>query len=101
QDLAYASHRHSLGWHRFPRSSSLTSRAPCTAQRSSACHPLPGWPTSHRNGRDQIGIGGRLHSGIGGRLPPEYALRPVSAIWPVALLAGCVVESAARLLNRQ
>ena len=43
--------------------------------------PLQGWPTSDRNGRDQIGIsgrlhsriGGRLHSRIGGRLPPEYA----------------------------
>src|SRR5215472_6951663 len=35
--------------------------------------PLQGWPTSDRNGRDQIGISGRLHSGIGGRLPPEYA----------------------------
>jgi hypothetical protein len=35
--------------------------------------PLPGWPTSNRIGRDQIGISGRLHSGIGGRLPPEYA----------------------------
>src|SRR5215467_11035888 len=35
--------------------------------------PLQGWPTSNRNGRHQIGISGRLHSGIGGRLPPEYA----------------------------
>ena len=56
QDLAYASHRHSLGWHRSPRSSFLTSRAPCAAQRSSACHPFPGvadfkseWPRSNRN----------------------------------------------------
>ena len=59
-----------------PRSSFLTSRAPSTAQRSSACHPFPGWPASNRNGRDQIGISGRLHSGIGGRLPPEYAGHP-------------------------
>src|ERR1051325_8584130 len=37
--------------------------------------PLPGWPTSDRNGRDQSGISGRLHPGIGGRLRPEYASR--------------------------
>src|ERR1051325_2807777 len=36
--------------------------------------PLPGWPTSDRNGRDQSGISGRLHPGIGGRLRPEYAI---------------------------
>ena len=42
------------------------------AQRSSD-HHLTGWPTSNRNGRDQIGIGGRLHSGISGRLRPESA----------------------------
>jgi hypothetical protein len=35
--------------------------------------PPQEWPTPNRNGRDQIGISGRLHSGIGGRLPPEYA----------------------------
>ena|SRR5579884_2120375 len=49
QDLAYASHRHSLGWHRSPRSLSLTSRAPGTAQRSSAATPSGG-------GRSQIGM---------------------------------------------
>src|SRR6516225_10724324 len=37
--------------------------------------PFQGWPTSNRNGRDQIGISGRLYSGIGGRLPPEYAAK--------------------------
>ena len=49
QDLAYASHRHSLGWHRSPARHCLTSRAPSTAQRSSACHPS-------RGGRLQIGM---------------------------------------------
>src|SRR5262249_5431136 len=75
QDLAYASHRHSLGWHRSPRSSFLTSRAPSTRPAVERLPPSQGWPTSNRNGRDQIGISGRLHSGIGGRLPPEYAVK--------------------------
>src|SRR5713226_3788538 len=73
QDLSYASHRHSLGWHRSPRSSFLR-RAESRAPPSGRAIATPqGWPTSNRNGRDQIGIGGRLHSGISGRLPPEYA----------------------------
>jgi hypothetical protein len=38
--------------------------------------PPQGWPASNRNGRDQIGIGGRLHSGISGRLAPESASVP-------------------------
>ena len=59
---ALRSHRHSVGWHRSPRLMiAVTSRAPSTAQRSSACHPT-GWPTSNRNGRDQVGISGRLPS---------------------------------------
>ncbi len=33
-----------------------------TAERSSEA-TSQGWPTSNRNGRDQIGIGGRLHPG--------------------------------------
>jgi superfamily II DNA/RNA helicase len=74
QDLSYASHRHSLGWHRSPRSSFLR-RAESRALPSGRAIATPqGWPTSNRNGRDQIGIGGRLHSGISGRLPPEYAV---------------------------
>ncbi len=73
QDLSYASHRHSLGWHRSPRSSFLR-RAESRAPPSGRAIATPqGRPTSNRNGRDQIGIGGRLHSGISGRLPPEYA----------------------------
>jgi hypothetical protein len=54
--------RHGFDEHRSP-----------PAQRSSDRHPFPGWPTSNRNGRVQIGIGGRLHSGISGRLAPESA----------------------------
>ncbi len=73
QDLSYASHRHSLGWHRSPRSSFLR-RAESRAPPSGRAIATPqGWPTSFRNGRDQIGTGGRLHSGISGRLHPEYA----------------------------
>src|SRR3974377_2391815 len=32
-----------------------------------------GWPTSHRNGRLQLGITGRHQIGTPGRLPLEYA----------------------------
>jgi hypothetical protein len=49
QDLAYASHRHSLGWHRSPRSSFPDEqKAGHPPRRSSACHPS-------RGGRLQIG----------------------------------------------
>ena len=51
QNLAYPSHRHSLGWHRLPRSSRSRRAQSRPAQRSSDHHP-PGWPTSNRNGRD-------------------------------------------------
>jgi len=75
QDLSHTSHRHFLGWHRLPRPSfPTTSRkaAPRPAGRATT-PPLERWPTSNRNGRDQIGIGGRLRSGISGRLAPESA----------------------------
>ena len=48
-----------------------SSRNPLPSGRAIATH---GWPTSNRNGRDQIGIGGRLLSGISGRLAPESAV---------------------------
>jgi hypothetical protein len=75
QDLSDSSHRHSLGWHRSPRSSACDEQSaePPPSGRAIA-NPLPGWPTSNRNGRDQIGIGGRLQFGISGRLPPESAI---------------------------
>src|ERR1700674_4274748 len=57
----------------FSAGAPTTSREASTAQRSSDATPR-GWPTSNRNDRDQIGIGGRLHSEITGRLHPEPAL---------------------------
>jgi hypothetical protein len=59
-----------------PRSSFLASRAPSTRPVVERLPSLQGWPTSNRNGCDQIGISGRLHSGIGGRLPPEIRTQP-------------------------
>jgi hypothetical protein len=59
---ASRSHRHSFGWHRSPPLMiAVTSRAQSTAQRLRLATPA-GWPTSNRNGRDQIGISGRLPS---------------------------------------
>ena len=51
---------------------SVTDRRPLT--RPAVERPPPqGWPTSDRNGRHHVGIGGRLHLGISGRLAPESA----------------------------
>ena len=65
--------------------------APSTRPAVERLPPLQGWPTSNRNGRDQIGISGRLHSGIGGRLRPEYAdkqLFDITKLGPGALVPG-------------
>src|SRR5262249_54871625 len=56
--------------HRSPR----RAKGRSSPHRSSDSTTLRGWPTSNRNGRDQIGIGGRLDSGISGRLAPESAV---------------------------
>src|SRR3954462_11598747 len=53
----------------------IARRHDVNAQRSSACYPCRGWPTSHRNGRDQIETTGRLHSTINGQVRPECAPR--------------------------
>ena len=75
-----------------------------------ATPPPQGWPTSDQNGRLQIGISGRHHIGMPGRLAPEYAertlahlakttsrwlYRPATSAAPAAPWVGEVVDTSA------
>ena len=66
QDLAYASHRHSLGWHRSPRSSFLTSRRPMHRPAVERLPPL-------RGGRLQIGMAEIKSESVADFIPESVA----------------------------
>jgi hypothetical protein len=72
QDLSYSSHRHPLGWHRSPARHCRDEQSAEHRPTVGRLPPLQGWPTSNRNGRDQIRIGGRL--------PPKYATTGIARI---------------------
>ena len=70
---SYTSHRHSLGWHRFPPPVIImTSRG--ILPPSGRAIATQGWPASNRSGRDQMGIGGRLHRSYFGRVISVHIL---------------------------
>jgi putative ATP-dependent endonuclease of the OLD family len=80
QNLAHAAHSNSPCWHRSAPQPKPKKRTLRTASRGSCYSSPPGdiipewWARIDRNaGRQLIGIGGRHHSGIRGRLAPESA----------------------------
>src|SRR5260221_311917 len=80
QNLAHAAHGNPPCWHQSAPQPKPKKRTLRTASRGFRYPSPPGdiipewWARIDRNaGRQLIGTGGRHHSGIGGRLPPESA----------------------------